>query len=221
MAWFSRFTRFGDAHVCYSQEAENSCGIACVMMAVCKINKLSMSQAIHKEKEIYKQYASVSGSTYDGSQYSYTNHLASTLNKLGVGAWESANVGASKISQAVVDSVGTEAFGRSLLAGPAAPLFWAKNQLRSATPIIVLVGWGAGGAHFVLVDTINTIGSSMYASVCDPWDGNVHITKFKVGENFNYVGAAVPGSWSLGGEKHEYKKPAKGSMNGWVVRRKS
>jgi hypothetical protein len=59
----------------------------------------------------------------------------------------------------------------------------------------------------------------MYASVCDPWDGNVHITKFKVGSPFNYVGAKVPLSWDLGGKKHDYSSPSPGSPNGWVVRR--
>ena len=221
MAWFSRFTRFGDVHLCYSQEAANSCGIGCVMMVVFKMNKLSKNQAIHKEKEVYKKYSAITGSPYDGSQYSNGLHLATALSKMGVGSWECVNVGPKNVSQAIVDSLGVEVPGMSLLAGAAAPAVWAANQLRSRTPIILHVGWGGGGAHFVVVDTVNTTGLSMYASVCDPWDGNVHITKFKIGSTFKYVGAKVPYSWDLGGKKNEYKGSSNGTTSGWIIRKKS
>ena len=93
------------------------------------------------------------------------------------------------------------------------------NQLRPRTPIILLVGWSAGGAHFVLVDTVNQTPLGKYASVCDPWDGNVHITKFDIGSNFTYEGARVPLSWDLpGGTRHDYSTTSTGSPNGWVVR---
>ena len=58
MAWFTRFTRFGDVHLVYSQEAENSCGIACVMMTVFKISKLSPGvRSLYKEKQITEETA--------------------------------------------------------------------------------------------------------------------------------------------------------------------
>ncbi len=221
MAWFTRFTRFGDVHLCYAQEAANSCGIACVMMTVFKINKLGMGEAIHREKEIYKQYSAITGSPYDGSQYSNGLPLATALSKLGVGLWECVNVGAAGVSQAIVDSLGSEVPGVSLLAGPLAPTAWAMNQLRPRTPIILHVGWGGGGAHFVMVDTVNQLGSQKYASVCDPWDGNVHITPFSIGQVFQYRAAHVPFSWDLGGTKHEYSGASNGATSGWVIRKKS
>ena len=61
MAWFTRFTRFGDVHLVYAQEQQNSCGIACVMMTVFKINKLTPGvRALHTEREIYGVYSRVS-----------------------------------------------------------------------------------------------------------------------------------------------------------------
>ncbi len=220
MAWFSRFSRFGDVHLCYSQEAANSCGIGCVMMTVFKMNKLSRAQAVSREKQVYKRYSNISGSPYNGSQYSFTNHLATALTQMAPGTWEGVNVGSTNVSQAIVDSVGKDNFGASLLAGPGAPVVWAANQLRTRTPIILLVGWSGGGAHFVVVDTINVFAGMMYASVCDPWDGNVHITRFKIGQPFNYTAAPVPGSWDLGGKKNTYSGPQGGTVSGWIIRKK-
>ncbi|MBM4077408.1 MAG: hypothetical protein FJ267_17410 [Planctomycetes bacterium] len=218
MAWFSRFTRFGDAHIVYAQEAENSCGIACVMMNVFKINKLIPgAQAVHKEQEVYKVYSEVTGSTYDGSTYSFATKLAEVLNKLNVGTWQATNVGAANVSQAIVDSVGVDVVGQSL--GGGWPASWIANQLKPINPIIVLVGWTAGGAHFVVVDVVNQTPWGMYASVCDPWDGDVHITEFETGRNFNYIGARNAFSWDLGGYRHDYSTTSTGSPNGWVVRR--
>lgn len=220
MAWFTRFTRFGDVHLCYGQEAANSCGIGCVMMTVFKLNKFSRSQAIHQEQSVYQRYAAISGAPYNGSQYSFANHLATALTQMAPGSWEALNVGSANVSQAIVDSVGAERFGTSLLAGPAAPTAWAANQMRTRTPIIILVGWSGGGAHFVVVDTVNVVANRMYASVCDPWDGNVHITRFTPGQTFNYTGASVPGSWDLGGQRNEYSGSQSGAVNGWIVRKK-
>jgi hypothetical protein len=220
MAWFSRVTRFGDLHFIYAQEAENSCGIASVVMTVFKINKLVPgAAALHREREIYRHYSAVTGSTYDGSTYSFATDLASVLNRLSVGTWEARDIGATNVAQAIVDSVGVDVPGLSLLGGPLAPALWVGNQLRQRIPIIVLVGWNAGGAHFVVIDTVNNTPFGMYASVCDPWDGNVHITEFRTGSAFNYVGAPVPLSWDLGGSRHDYSSSSPGSPNGWVVRR--
>jgi hypothetical protein len=207
MAWFTRLTRFADVHLVYAQEKDNSCGIACVMMTVFKINKLSLSTAVHAEKDVYKVYSKVSGSDYDGSGYSYANHLASTLNKLSVGTWTAKYVGPSNVAKTILDKVGTVSAVRG-------PTVFVK-------PIIVLLGWTDGGAHFVVVDTVRTAGGYKYATVCDPWDGHVHVTRLKKGKALSYTGAKIPLSWDLGGKRHKYTKPKTGETNGWVVYRKS
>lgn len=38
MAWFTRVTRFGDAHMVYAQEKQRTCGRASVMLAIFKKN---------------------------------------------------------------------------------------------------------------------------------------------------------------------------------------
>ena len=221
MAWFTRFTRFGDAHLVYAQEAENSCGIASIMMVVFKINKFRPGKtALHEEEKIYKAYDKHfkadkpgirGGKPYDGSVYSYASLLGKTLNDLNCGTWEAKNIGEANVSQAVVDSVGTDIVG----AGP------IVNAATRGYPIILLTKWDQGGGHFVVVDTVNNFLGTLYASVCDPWDGNVHITKFETGKSFEYEASTPRLSWDLGGERHEYSGSHGGTMRGWVVRRTS
>lgn len=213
MAWFTRLTRFGDIHSVYAQEAEDSCGIACVMMCVFKINKLSPTRtASYLESQIDDIYGKVSGTHYDGTSYTYTNYLADTLNKLNCGKWESINVGAAGVSAAIIKSVGIDVVG----AGP------VINYLHRNWPIIVLVNWTVGGGgHFVVVDTVNDFFGALYASVCDPWDGDVHITRFKEGSPLAYEGRHQPLSWDTGGKKHDYTPSNAGTTKGWIVRRVS
>lgn len=221
MAWFTRFTRFGDSHIVYAQEEENSCGIASVMMVVFKINKLRPGrQAIHREEEIYRVYdrhwqraypGRRGGTPYDGSIYTYASVLASTLNDLNCGRWEARNLGEGNVAQAIVDSVGTDIVGTSPIV----------NALTRGTPIILLTKWWVGGGHFVVVDTVNNFLGTLYASVCDPWDGNVHITRFETGQPFHYEASTPRFSWDAGGTRHEYAGSAGSTVRGWVVRRVS
>lgn len=221
MAWFTRFTRFGDAHLVYAQEAQNSCGIACIMMVVFKINKFSPGkQAVHEEEKIYKAYdkhfkaekPGIRGGTpYDGSVYSYASLLSKTLNDLNCGTWEAKNIGEANVSQAIVDAVGTDVVG----AGP------IVNAATRGYPIILLTRWDQGGGHFIVVDTVNNFLGTLYASVCDPWDGNVHITQFETGKSFEYEASTPRLSWDLGGKRHEYSGAHGSTVRGWVVRRTS
>ncbi len=218
MGWFTRFSRFGDFHLVYGQEAQNSCGIASVMMCVFKVNKLKPGKkAVHVETEVYKAYdkhlagSSVDdGYVYDGSVYTYAGLLADTLNDLNVGKWEAKNVGTTAVAQTIVDSVGKEYVG----AGP------IVNTYLHGYPIIVLVNWSGGmGGHFVVVDTVNVFGRRIYASVCDPWDADVHITPLTISTPFEYVAKKQKTSWSFGGKKFSYPSQSEGTVQGWVIRR--
>ena len=203
MTWFTRFTRFGEMHMVYSQENSNSCGIACVRMVVFKTNKFRpQAIALRSEQSIDADYARVAGIPYDGSTYSNATLLFQLLNRFTTDTWVAEYVGPNAIAQKLIDCVGV---GGS----PAAA---------TGAPVIVLVGWSAGGAHFVVVDSVNTSGGKHYASVCDPWDGNVHITEFTAGQPFNYTGAPVPWSWSVGAPEHDYAGGASsGASNGWII----
>jgi hypothetical protein len=197
------------------------------MMTVFKINKIQPGKAaLYRETEINRIYSDVIGSTYDGSTYTFATKLATVLNRLNVGTWEAVNIGPNNVSKAIVDSVGVDIPGESLMEGlilgPAlTPLIYLRNQVRERIPIILLVNWTQGGAHFVVVDMINDTPFGMFASVCDPWDGNVHITKFSVGSTFDYLGAKVPFSWDLGGTRHDYTTDSPGSPKGWIIRQTS
>lgn len=203
MTWFTRFTRFGEMHMVFSQENSNSCGIACVRMVVFKINKLQpRALAVRSEQSIDADYSKVIGAPYDGSAYSNATFLFKLLNQYTSGTWKAEYAGPEVIGQKLVDCVGVN----------------GTPGAATGAPVIVLVGWSAGGAHFVVVDSINMFRGQLYASVCDPWDGNVHVTPFAPGQPFNYTGAPVPWSWSLGAPEHAYDGgPSSGAGNGWII----
>jgi hypothetical protein len=212
MAWFVRFTRFLDAHLVYAQEANQSCGIACALMVAFKINKLSPGQrALYMEKEVYRVFDQATGTTgYDGTKGTDSGDLAKALNKLGsIGQWRYDQLTPSQVPQAVVDSVGADFLGPVI-----------DTSQRGRWPIILGLDWTGGGGHWVVVDTVNHIAGNYYASVCDPWDGDVHVTKMEIGKRFDYTGAPVPFSWDLGGTRHDYNTPSVGGVKiGDVIRR--
>ena len=110
MAWFVRSSRRG-LHVVYSQQAENSCGIACVIMVNFKMKKWKLavaasaasagivaaapgmvsavSDTMRSEKEVDAAYAKVIGRPYDGSADSDATLLPQVLNQLSIGRWQS------------------------------------------------------------------------------------------------------------------------------------
>lgn len=204
MAWFTRFTRFGDMHFVYAQEEGKTCGIACVMMVVFKLNKLASGKtATYNETQIYKTYSAASGAEYEGDSSTNVLHLASTLGKLNVGSWKAERLDPNKVGDKLVEKVGTA----SAFSGP----------IVNVRPAILLVRWARGGGHFVVVDTIRTLFKNYYAIVCDPWDGNVHVTAFKPGQSFDYVANQVPFSWDLGGKRHDYSRESQTANNRWLI----
>lgn len=204
MPWFARISRFGDLHYVYSQAAENSCGIASVMMCVFKANKLTPgSSAITKEEEVYKVYGDVAGEAYDGSAYSYATKLDLTLNKLNCGKWKAEYVGPSNVADRIM-----KVCGRTSGLGPTLGLH----------PVIVLIGWENRGAHFVVVDSVRDFyGLGPYATVCDPWDAQMRVTEFKSGSDFKYSTAQTIQLNLEGTPQHEYGSRQNGTANGWVV----
>ena len=204
MPWFTRFSRFGDVHLVYSQAAENSCGIASVMMCVFKRNKLRPgASAMTKEQEVYKVYGDVAGVNYDGSAYSFATKLDLTLNKLNCGKWVAEYIGPDKVADRIMKVCGkTTGLGPTL----------------GTSPIIVLVGWENQGAHFVVVDTVRSMpGIGTYATVCDPWDAQLRVTKMKSGSDFKYSTGQTIQINLEGTPQHEYGSRQNGTANGWVV----
>lgn len=221
MSWFVRVTRFASVHMVYAQHAQNSCGMASIMMVNFKLKKglmlagmaasSSMSvvpvvgsfiggtlsrrafeAAVKTEKQVYAEYTKVTGSPYDGSQYSDAMHFPTVLKNLGLGNWECVHVGEAGFAEA------------------------AKSATNAGAPVIGHVVWNGGGAHFVVIDE-NHFG---YACVCDPWDGHLHVVRMRNGDPVTYNADDTPIGWDVGGKRNDYPKGSSGKFSGWIVRRR-
>lgn len=228
-SWFIRLTRYGTVHAVRSQDtikkggadSSNSCGIASMLMINFKqkkhlmaaglsagaaisssgvpggtyiggqLSKLALEQAVKEEPEIYKIYSDVTGSIYNGSSYSDAMKFPEVLRRLGLGTWS-------------CDWVGPGGFYDA-----------AKASTDKGVPVIGHVTWNSGGAHFVVVD--DTHGGTV--TVCDPWDGEVHIPDAKPGQTINYDPSGWVWSFSLGGNRHKYDAASPGTFSGWIVRK--
>ena len=207
MAWFSRFTRFGDMHLVYGQEERMSCGIASVMMCVFKINKLSPGKtAVTIEQEIYKKYEAAMGSAYTPKTTgTHPDHLSTVLNGFTKGNWRWHQTPVDDVSRVLADRVGVTS---------------GLGPTSTVNPVILGVDWDLGGAHWVVVDTIREWGGSRYATICDPWDTNVHIQKLPDGGPFTYDAASGGFAIDLWGSHQGQKEPyegnaAKGQVKTW------
>jgi hypothetical protein len=205
MAWFSRVTRFGDVHLVYGQEANMSCGIASVMMCVFKINKLKPgADAVTVEKDIYKKYESASGGQYKANKVGTApQHLVTVLNGLNCGSWKWDKVAANDAPKRIIDVVGVSGLG----------------PVVNVNPLIIGIDWEVKGAHWVVVDTVRMAFGTHYATVCDPWDTNVHIQSMTVGSPFVYEagqgGFAVDFFGAHKGQTKPYAATKKGQTQKW------
>lgn len=181
MGWFTRFTRFGDVHLVYGQERGMSCGPSSVAMCVAKINKLSRAEAFIPEQRVRALYANSEGTTAEFLTHGASGAgLANTLNMLNCGRWTCEIGSPVEVVRRMVATVGVS----SALTGPTV----------SVRPVILGVLWKGGGGHAVVVDTIREFRGKRYATVCDPWDANVHVQEIdELG--FHYRAQKVRYSW--------------------------
>lgn len=179
MGWFVRYTRFGDAHLVFGQEARMSCGIASILMCVFKINKFSIGKdATRKNTEIYDMYSSIV-SARTGTSYTYDPNttgthpelLAEVLNRLDCGKWVGGRVSATQLS-GIID----RNMGKTGGLGPTV----------NVNPVIAGVGWNPQQGHATVIDTVRKWNGKTYATLCDPWDANVHIVPFDPKAPFTY-----------------------------------
>lgn len=173
MAWFSRFTRFGDMHLVFGQEADMSCGIASVMMCVFKINKFVPGKtAVHVNTDIYDAYSKASGGKYKPEERgTHPTHLVTVLNSLKCGRWTWTSASGPAASKKIIDLVGVTP---------------APGPTVTVNPIIIGVDWVGSGAHWVVVDTVRGVFGWNYATICDPWDANVHVQSIDASKPFIY-----------------------------------
>ena len=207
MAWFTRFTRFGDMHLVYGQEAGMSCGIASVMMCVFKINKLAPGRdSVTTEKQITDKYRAALGTAYNSETTgTYPQHLCTVLNSFTSGNWNWHQTPPNDVASVLTKKVGvTPGLGPTV----------------DVEPVILGVDWDTGGAHWVVVDTIREAFGTRYATICDPWDTNVHFQKFSSNHPFYYDAASGGFMVNLWGTNKGVDQPyqgnsAKGQVKTW------
>lgn len=208
MAWFTRFTRFGDVHIVYGQEAGMSCGLASVMMCVFKVNKLEPGKtAVTVEEDIRKKYQAQLGTAYNSEQVgTYPQHLATILTSLTPGTWRWHNLSGTAVVPKLISKVGVTS---------------GLGPVATVEPVIIGVDWDLGGAHWIVIDTIRQPLFSQYATVCDPWDANVHMQEIKSGSPFTYdagSGGFMINAWDTSiaeGRKQKYDNTSKGMVKNW------
>lgn len=169
MAWRKAKCLAGHQHNVYVQERKNSCGPSCVMMAY---NRLWDKE--FDEKLAYEAYVKYGGGdpAYDGTQYSYTNRLASALSKFCGKAYQHQETG-ELVTQRIIDSI---------------------DDVKK--PLIVLTEWDLPGGHFVLIDRLYMVNTDRYACVCDPYDGYVHPVRLNIGGTTRYEPGYSSGAFS-------------------------
>ena len=222
MSWYVRISRFLSAHMVYAQHAQNSCGIASITMVNFKQKKgvmlaglsaagavssvpiigsalaspiatAAINYAVTTEKAVYAEYTKVTGSPYDGSEYSDADNFPAVLKNLGLGEWEVYDMPANSFAAT------------------------AKAATDRGSPIIARVEWSGNlGAHFVVIDEFH----AGYACVCDPWDGELHVVSMPTNQRVNYNASDRIFSFSLGGTRHNYPASSTGVFSEWIVRKK-
>ena len=176
-------------------------------MCVLKINKLAPgTAALHLESEILSDYGEWQKKPYDGIAYgTYPAGLVTILNKMNCGFWTSEKFGPVKTSKKIMELVGTE----NALSGPTVRV----------NPVIVGVNWdGTTASHWVVIDTVRTLGQDSYATICDPADANVHVQAIGSESPFIY-NASVAMAVDLWGSRDDqaYSRGSKGIMRDWPV----
>jgi len=199
MAWFSRFTRFGDMHWVFGQERNISCGVACVIMAAYKVNKLRPGvQSSFTEADILALGTKLFGPKPLGDSGLTIDRITKLLNhpSLKMPGWKYQRLPRKSVPAKLVKTIGTT--------GGVGPTINVK-------PMIVMIDWKGGGSHYVVVDTVRTFLGSLYATFCDPWDASVHVVKMEKGKALAYTGSPTAGV-DFGGTHYEYDTPSVGSV---------
>ena len=200
MPWFTRFTRFGDTHMVFGQEQGISCGLACVIMAAYKINKLTPSvKAMYDEDDMMKKAKKLFGADPLGPTGLTGDRMIQLLNdaSLKIQTWSLISPVQDAVNDTILKQIGVDS---------------GLGPTIDVKPIIMLVQWkGAQDRHWVVIDTVRKVFGSLYATVCDPWDGSVHVIEIKKHRRFDYSAQEVI-DFDFWGKRHNYgPKGSKGS----------
>jgi hypothetical protein len=187
-SWFFRIDRFADTHLVAAQGKDQSCGLASIKMVVFKVNKLRPGgAALSTERDIEKRYKQSAGeTTHDFDQAgSDPAVMVKVLNSFGIGNWAIEWPPLNDVGTKIAQYVGTDQFGLGLT---------GINALKRGYPVILACYWSGGGGHAIVVDTVTSVPMvGTYATICDPWDADVHFEKIEAGKPFTYAPTAAIG----------------------------
>ena len=184
-SWFLRIDRFADVHLVAAQNKNQSCGLACIKMAVFKINKPRPQSAFAVERDIEQRYRKQAGEMVHDFDTHGSNPtvMVKVLNDLGIGNWAIKWPGVNDVGDKIARYVGIDQFGL----GPT-----GANAIRRGYPVILACYWKDGkggfkGGHAIVVDTVTRVPLlGTHATICDPWDADIHFEKIETGKPFTY-----------------------------------
>ncbi len=168
-----------------------------MIMAAFKINKIAPgTKALFSEADILAKATAMFGPNPLGTAGFNNPQILQMLNHadLKMTGWNFKRLAKPDVPDKIIQEVGvTSGFGVVI----------------SVKPMIVGIDWKGGGGHWVVVDTVRTFMGKKYATVCDPWDANLHIVPLKKNQTFSYTGKSVVGV-DFWGERYNYDTPSEG-----------
>jgi len=191
-SWFLRIDRFADVHLVAAQNKDQSCGLASIKMVIFKVNKLRPQSAFAVERDIERRYKKLAGEKvhdFDAAGSS-PSVMVKVLNSFGIGNWAIDRPPVNQVGTKVAKYVGTDQFGLGIT---------GVNAIRRGYPVILACYWkdGKGGfkkGHALVVDTVTQVPIlGTYATICDPWDADIHFEKIEAGKPFTYQPTAALG----------------------------
>lgn len=227
MSWFVRLTRFGSVHMVRSQDKENSCAMASVIMINFKMKKGAMFAGV------------AAGGSITASGIPFGSYIGHTLSSAAIGYAVKSEAEVSKLYEKVkgashdfekngakpsflppimrdlglgnweVADVGEGGLAQAVI-----------DATKDGTPVLVACVWNAGGGHALVIDEVHTFMGNTYFCVCDPYDAELRVISVTVGSTVRYDGSDKPVSVTFGGDRREY--PAgnnKGKFDGRILRK--
>jgi hypothetical protein len=193
-SWFLRIDRFSDVHIVAAQSKDQSCALASIKMVYFKMNKLrpgASNLATERELEkLYKQKARETSHDFD-QEGSNPEVMVDVLNAMGMGQWAIDWPPVTDVSARIEKYVGVDQFGLGIT---------GINAASRKYPVILACYWQPRGGHAIVVDTVTRVPlMGNYATICDPWDADVHFEKIEIGRPLTYNPRAV-GGWNFWGE---------------------
>ncbi len=194
-SWFLRIDRFADVHLVAAQNKDQSCGLACIKMVIFKVNKLRPQSGFAFERDIAERYKKLAGEKahdFDAAGSGPTV-MVKVLNSFGIGNWAIDRPPLNDVGSRIAQYVGKDQFG----------LGWTgANAILRGYPVILACYWKDGkggfkGGHGLVVDTVTDVPVlGTYATICDPWDADIHFEKIQPGKPFVYQPTSGWGSIS-------------------------